>query len=177
LKKTGATSLDSVCDRSLGLIPSDSAIAHWLFRFASAAFETVHIPTEVYNEVVIAGARRPGAESVAHASWVKVTPVQSVIDLEKAIEETGLGSGEVGAVQLARELGIKVILIDERKARAHGKAAGLITLGCVGILEMLHRRGALTDLRSAYRLLLEQKFRIDVRTLETSLRDLGLPSL
>ena len=37
---------------------------------------------------------------------------------------------------------------------------GLIVFGCVGILEMLHRNGALIDLRSAYSRLVEQKFRI-----------------
>jgi predicted nucleic acid-binding protein len=40
-----------------------------------ALFETICIPMEVYNEVVIAGARRPGAEPVARAPWIKVTAV------------------------------------------------------------------------------------------------------
>ena len=86
-------------------------------------FETVYISAEVYDEVVLVGAGRPGAESVALAPWIRVKPVQSLADLEKAIEETGLGSGEVSAVQLARELGIAVVLIDERRARFYAEAA------------------------------------------------------
>jgi hypothetical protein len=140
-------------------------------------FDAVHIPTEVYNEVVIAGTGRPGADSVARASWIKVTPVQAMADLKKALEETGLGSGEVAAVQLARELGVEVILLDERKARSHAEGAGLVVFGCVGILEMLHRNGALIDLRSAYARLVEQKFRIDLTTLQRSLLDCKLPPL
>jgi predicted nucleic acid-binding protein len=139
--------------------------------------ETVHISVEVYDEVVIVGAGLPGSESVPRASWIKVTPVQSVAQLKKTIEETGLGSGEVSAVQLARELGIDVVLIDERKARRYAESTGLIVLGCIGILEMLHRKGALPDLRSAYTRLLEQKFRIELSTLEQSLRYFKLPPL
>jgi predicted nucleic acid-binding protein len=140
-------------------------------------FETVHISMEVYDEVVIVGAGRPGAKSVPLASWIKVTPVQSLADLEKTIEETELGAGEVSTVQLARELGIEVVLIDERRARGYAEAKGLITLGCIGILETLHRKGALPDLRSAYMRLLEQKFRIELRMLQQSLRDFKLPLL
>ena len=39
-------------------------------------YERVHIPTEVYDEVVIAGAGMPGAATVSKADWLHVTPVQ-----------------------------------------------------------------------------------------------------
>jgi predicted nucleic acid-binding protein len=80
-------------------------------------------------------------------------------------------------VQLARELSVTVILIDERRARSYAERAGLIAFGCIGILEMPHRKGALADLRGAYARLVEQKFRIDPRTLQRSLLDLKLPPL
>jgi predicted nucleic acid-binding protein len=67
--------------------------------------KTVHISSEVYGEVVTAGAGRPGAESVALTSWIKVTPVQSAAELERTAGHTGLGLGEVSAIQLAREMG------------------------------------------------------------------------
>jgi predicted nucleic acid-binding protein len=140
-------------------------------------FYTVHISAQVYAEVVTSGAGRPGVELVAQASWIKVTSVQSMADLERRIGETGLGSGEVSAVQLARELGVAVVLIDERRARRYAEEKGLTALGCIGILEALHRKGALLDLRSAYARLREQKFRIEPTTLERSLRDLKLPPL
>jgi predicted nucleic acid-binding protein len=104
-----------------------------------------------------------------------VTQVQSVAELERTAGQTGLGSGEVSAVQLARELGVEAILIDERRARRYAEEKGLIALGCIGILETLHRKGALFDLRSAYAQLLEQKFRIEPKVLERSLRDFKLP--
>jgi predicted nucleic acid-binding protein len=75
-------------------------------------------------------------------------------DLERSIGETGLGSGEVSVVQLAPELGVEVVFIDERRARDYAEQKGLIALGCTGILETLHRKGVLLDLRSVYARLL-----------------------
>jgi hypothetical protein len=50
-------------------------------------------------------------------------------------------------------------------------------MGCIGILENLHRRGELSDLRGAYIKLLAQKIRLDIPTLQRSLRDLEIPPL
>lgn len=140
-------------------------------------FDTVHISKEVYGEVVTAGAGRPGSELVDRASWIKVTPVRSMAELKRTAGQTGLGSGEVSTVQLALEMDVKVVLMDERRARRYAEESGRIALGCIGILEALYRRGALPDLRSAYARLLEQKFRIDPKALERSLRDFMLTPL
>jgi hypothetical protein len=121
LSKIGSTWRDSVCDRRFGFFSAHRAFAHRCLDLLPRLFEAVHIPTEVYNEVVIAGTGRPGADSVARASWIEVTPVQAMADLKNALEETGLGSVEVAAVQLARELGVEVILLDERRARSHAE--------------------------------------------------------
>ena len=64
----------------------------------------VHIPAEVYNEVVIAGAGMPGAAAVAEAGWIRVSEYQDIEGLAQAISRTGLGAGEVSAVLLAKEL-------------------------------------------------------------------------
>jgi predicted nucleic acid-binding protein len=61
-------------------------------------YETVNIPTEVYDEVVIAGAGMPGAAAVSKADWINVTPVQDAAGLAKAIVKTGLGRGEISAI-------------------------------------------------------------------------------
>ncbi len=55
--------------------------------------------------------------------------------------------------------------------------AGLAVVGCVGILEELYRRGEIKDLRQAYEELLRQGIRVDVRTLQNSLKNSNLPSL
>lgn len=89
----------------------------------------------------------------------------------------GLGAGETSAVQLAKELGIELVLMDEWRGRRLAKQAGLAVVGCVGILEELYRRGTLADLRQAYQELLNQNIRIDLRTLQSSLKQFNLSPL
>ncbi len=50
-------------------------------------------------------------------------------------------------------------------------------IGCVGILEDLYERGDLSDLRDAYRQLIQNKTRIDLKTLQYSLARFKLPPL
>lgn len=55
--------------------------------------------------------------------------------------------------------------------------AGLSVVGSVGIVEELFRRGEIKDLRLTYEELLRQGLRIDLQTLQSSLRHFGLPTL
>ncbi len=140
-------------------------------------YSTVSIPAEVYNEVVIAGAGMPGAAAVAKADWIRVSMVQDTKGLAYAISKTGLGAGEIGAVLLAKELSADLILMDESKGRKLAIDEGLTVVGCIAILEELCRRGDIRDLRGVYRELLLQKIRVDLGTLQSSLKQFGLASL
>ena len=137
----------------------------------------VPIPTEVYAEVTVAGTGLPGARQIAGANWIEIASVNDSAALEEARRRTGLGAGEVSAIILAKELAAGLTLIDERRARRFAKDEGLEVIGCVGILETLHRRGHLADLRDAFARLLHHEFRIDRRALNESLLRLNLPPL
>jgi predicted nucleic acid-binding protein len=147
------------------------------FDLLPKLYGTILIPTEVYNEVVIAGAGMPGAKQTAEASWIQVTAVRDSAALRAAVEKTGLGTGEVSAVILAKELAADLLLVDEWKARRFAMAEGLSVKGCIGILESFHRRGLLPDLRGAYIRLLAEKIRVNLQTLQDSLAKFGLPPL
>lgn len=140
-------------------------------------FRAVRIPTEVYDEVVVAGAGLPGAVAVAKADWIQVTPVHNQEKLALARAKRNLGAGEVAAVILAKELSADMVLMDEARGRRFARDEGLVVTGCVGILEELHRRGEAGDLRGLYHSLLEQDVRIDIKTLDSSLAGFGLPPL
>jgi predicted nucleic acid-binding protein len=140
-------------------------------------YPTVHIPGEVYNEVVNAGAGMPGASAVAAADWIRVSAIQDTDALAHAITKTRLGGGEVAAVLLAKELTADLILMDEWKGRKLAIEEGLAVVGCVAILEQLYRRGQISDLRQVYLELLFQNIRVDTRTLQASLKQFGLDSL
>ena len=137
----------------------------------------VLIPTEVYAEVTVAGAGMPGSRQIAAANWIETASVSDSAALEEVRLRTGLGAGEVSAIILAKELAAGLTLIDERRARRFAKEEGLEVIGCVGILETLHRRGHLVDLRDAFSRLLHHEFRIDRRALNESLLRLDLPPL
>jgi predicted nucleic acid-binding protein len=70
-------------------------------------YEAVHIPTEVYNEAVIAGAGMPGAAAIAKADWIHVSAVHDVESLAKAISKTGLGAGEISAIFSRQGIGCR----------------------------------------------------------------------
>lgn len=145
------------------------------FHLLPGLFPTIHIPAEAYDEIVFAGSGRPGAQEVAQAEWIHVSPVREAEEVLAAMDSQGLGAGEVAAVQLARELNADVILIDEAKARRYASESGdFILFGCVGILEMLCKKRLIADLRETYRLLIAQDFRIDPKIIENSLRKFGL---
>jgi predicted nucleic acid-binding protein len=147
------------------------------FDLVPKLYERVIISTEVYNEVVIAGAGLPGAIQVAGAEWIQVTPVRDSAAVQSALEKTGLGAGELSAIILAQEVQADLLLMDEWRARRYATAEGLAVQGCVGILETLYRRSVLTDLRTAYIRLLAQKIRLNLQTLQDSLRKFHLPPL
>jgi uncharacterized protein len=140
-------------------------------------YELIHISTEVYNEVVIAGAGMPGAAAVSKANWIRVLSVQDAESMRQAIIETRLGAGEISAIFLAKELSADLTLMDEWKGRRLAIKEGLAVAGCVGILEELFRRGHISDLRQVYGELLRQNIRVDLRTLQTSLQQFDLASL
>ena len=106
-----------------------------------------------------------------------MSAVRDVENLAKAISKTGLGAGEIGAIFLAKELAADLTLMDEWKGRRRAVEEGLAVVGCVGILEELYRRREIQDLRQIYQDLLWQNIRIDLRTLQGSLKQFGLASL
>jgi predicted nucleic acid-binding protein len=67
--------------------------------------------------------------------------------------------------------------MDEHKGRKLAIKEGLAVAGCVAILEALYCRGDITDLRDIYRELLFQKIRVDLRMLQSSLKQFGLAPL
>ena len=147
------------------------------FDLLPKLYRRIYIPTEVYNEVVVAGAGRPGATEASQADWIEVRRVQDTAGVSAKAARIGLGAGELSAVALAKELSADLVLIDERRARRYADEEGLAIVGCVGMLEDLYERGLLSDLRGAYKQLVQNKARIDLQTLQDSLTKFNLFAL
>ena len=140
-------------------------------------YGSILIPAEVHSEVVLSGEGMPGASEVERAPWIEVHAPLDAEDLAKSMRQTGLGAGEVSAVLVAHETAADLLLIDKRRTRRHANIQGLEVIGCIGILETMHRRGHLDDLHEAYARLIEAGFRIEKRALSESLARLNLSPL
>jgi predicted nucleic acid-binding protein len=146
------------------------------FDLLRRIFTSVYISVEVYREVVVAGAGRPGAAEVEKADWIETKALQDKESLSAAQEKFALGAGELSTILLAKETRTDAVLIDDYAARRLAKAEGLEVLGVAGLLEAFYLRGYLADLRDALRQLAMHSY-IDQRLLDARLRALGLPQL
>ena len=97
-------------------------------------FETVFIPDAVYREVVTQGKNKGEndafrVERAVKEGWIVVKKVQKLFNIELSIHP-----GEVEVISLARELAIKVVLMDDTKARIAAELADLKPKGTLWLL-------------------------------------------
>jgi len=137
----------------------------------------IAIPTEVHQEITVAGRGLPGAEEVRKADWIQALVVPAGSDPSVVQAVAGLGGGERSAILLAKALSADLLLLDERKARRIAQSVGLSVVGCIGILEAGVRAGRISDLRPVYIELLKQGVRFELELLRDSTTRLGLPGL
>jgi predicted nucleic acid-binding protein len=140
-------------------------------------FGRIHVATEVFIEVTVLGAGRPGSQAVRGANWIEVHPAINPSLLDSTCRQHSLGKGEVATVLLSRSLPADFAVIDERSARKFARTQGVTVMGCLGIIETAFRRGLVPDLRVAYQDLLNANIRIDQGLLSASLASFGLPPL
>lgn len=142
-----------------------------------ALFGDVHIATEVYHEVAIAGAGRAAAQAVQTAPWLRVQPCPDATKLAEWRARHPLGIGELATILLAESVHADLVVIDERAARRLADRLGLKVIGCVGLLEAGYRRGLVQDLRAVYARMPAAGIRIHPEILNRSLAAFGLPAL
>jgi uncharacterized protein len=121
------------------------------------SFAEIHIPEEVYQEVVVKGTGRPGATEVQSAGWIKRGAVTNTLAF--SILHATLGAGEAACIVLAVEIGADLVILDDRAARLQAQAQGLIVTGTVGILLAADAQGRL-DFKEALDDLLATGFRL-----------------
>lgn len=98
-------------------------------------------PGEVRSE--LAEGEAAGYPAVA-LEWLKVVSLSKPIPL---VSLAALDIGEAAVIQLAAELSIPVVAIDEWKGRRAALAAGLTVTGSLGLLAKAKMLGLLSSLR------------------------------
>ena len=94
----------------------------------------VFIPNAVYREVVIHGKHREEndafrVEQAIRNGCIQVKEVKKICHTNLSIH-----SGEVEVISLAKEMDIKIVLMDDIKARTAAELAGLIPKGTIWLL-------------------------------------------
>lgn len=148
------------------------------FSLLKLLFREIVVPDAVWEEVVVRGTGKPGAElSVAaqQEGWLRR---QSVTDtLAVTVLRGTVGSGEAEAIVLARELNATWVLLDDDLARAHAHRIGLKTKGTAGILLAAYRAGFLDDLKAGLDELRTQGFRLSDRIYNAVLAEAGIEAV
>ncbi len=124
-------------------------------------FGEVFIPEEVKSEVIDKG-KELGAkdafaiEKAVSEGWLKIAKAKLV---EVPIK---LEAGEIEAISLAKNLGIKEVLIDEISARAVAEMLGLIPRGTIFVLlrALEEKEISLDEFLDALKELVNQGFRL-----------------
>ena len=108
-------------------------------------FVHITVPQEVFRELTVEGAGKPGADLVTHAKWIHVASVSNR-ELCHALNRE-LDLGESAAIALALEQGADLVLLDETDARNVAEFHGLRKTGVLGILMRAKSRQLISEIR------------------------------
>lgn len=128
------------------------------------------IPEAVYEEIVVSGAGRPGADEVRHASWITRERVSNRAFVDALPPPLNLGERE--ALVLARERG-GVVLMDDRDARRVAQDQGIESIGSLRILEEAKLQGIIVAVKPIVDELIATGTYISDRLYRSFIREMG----
>jgi len=107
-------------------------------------YRRVYVPYEVAQELLVENATRFAAAEFIKADWLKkqTEPLVIAPHLQNALDK-----GEAAVIQLAHELRITTVCIDEMAGRRHARLNGLQVTGTIGLLLRAKREGRLSSVR------------------------------
>src|SRR5688572_26198368 len=114
------------------------------FEFLREVLGALMIPEAVYEDIVIQGAGKPGAEEVPRAAWITRVRVHDRPFVDHLPEKLHVGERE--AIALAKELGA-TLLIDEREARRTAQQYGIPHFGSLRVLEEAKARRLISTVK------------------------------
>jgi predicted nucleic acid-binding protein len=95
-------------------------------------YESIYLPQAVHDEILLGGRHFTGLEEYRKINWIKISKLQQPGD---PLLATVLDTGEASVIQLAREIGVHKILMDERKGRRVARDVyGLQVIGTARLL-------------------------------------------
>lgn len=102
----------------------------------------VLVPPAVWEELESGGERPGGQADLAAAPWIKVATLE---ESAGAVLLADLGRGEAEVIALARQVGARLVVIDDRLGRRHAARLGLPVTGTIGVLVLAKERRLVTE--------------------------------
>jgi predicted nucleic acid-binding protein len=151
------------------IVVSDTSPLNYLVLIRQVDVLPVLFDRVVTPPAVIAELLHPRSPAPVQA-WAGALPAWLEIISPAATDQTlGLGTGEIEAIAVARELNASLLLVDERKATGIAARLGIQAVGTLNVLALAAER-QLLDLRSAVAELRRTTFREPTSLVEELLR-------
>jgi predicted nucleic acid-binding protein len=138
-------------------------------------FEKVYVPEEVYKEIVnINTTGKYGALELQEAIDKGEISVYKVKNQILVVQLCGrLHRGELEVIFGAKELGINVVVIDEKSARSFAETMLLDSIGIIGILLLAKKSGKIVEVKKELDLLINNDYRVSKELYERVLLRAG----
>ena len=133
-------------------------------------YSEVYIPFAVKEEIMTGGEKSIGVCELRASSWVKI---EKIIDAEKVRLLHELDQGEAEVIILAKEKGIKYVLIDEKVARLQANVLGLKVVGTLGLLLKAKKKGLIPAVKPLIQKILEHGIWIKDEIVKGILKESG----
>ena len=131
---------------------------------------TLTVPEAVYEEIVVQGAGKPGAEDVQHAAWIRRERVTERTFVDQLPAK--LHRGEREALALAKECD-GAVLVDEREAQRVAQQHGIRHFGSLRVLKEAKDRGLILEVKPILDQLINTGMYISDALYHAFLRDIG----
>lgn len=104
-------------------------------------FDEVLIPQAVWDEIMVDGGTRPGAQEILETWWIRRTPLARPITGQLFHGLLGPGEAEVIGLALERDDSDLILILDDDPARNAADSQGLFVTGSAGVALLAKRRG------------------------------------
>lgn len=133
-------------------------------------FDEVLAPVAVQKEIAQGGLKFSGLEDFQQARWLRIAAPKQNDELLAALLDTG----EAAVIALAREQEVRLVLIDERKARKVARDVyGLQPVGTVRILVEAKKKKLLPEIAELLKKLRQEGYWIHEDIVRAALREAG----
>jgi predicted nucleic acid-binding protein len=134
-------------------------------------FQSIAVPEPVHREILSGGKHFTGLADYRKADWIQVVELKTAVD---PLLVTMLDSGEASVIHVARELGVTMILMDERKGRRIARDIyGLEVNGTARLLTDAKKMNLISSVKEAFQEIRETGYWVHEKIVQAALKEAG----